>query len=434
MRLALVGLNHTTAPIEVRERFTFRAAELPGALAALLDGGGVHEAALLSTCNRTEWYLHLSSESGLERAVRILEAKGRQGGALPQPASAYLYHRFDLDAVRHLYYVTTGLDSMVVGEAQIQGQVKEAYECACTVLDGGRPAVGAVLHRLFQSALGAAGQVRAQTHLGQGAASVPSAAVELARKIFGPLRGRRAMVVGGGEMGELSMRCLADEGVAIAFVVSRQRERAEALARRHHAQPVAYREFWRRIPSLDLVLFSSGAPHPVLTREHMRAAFPHGVHRPVCVIDIAVPRDVDPAVGELPNVFLYNLDDLQQIANANLERRRAEIPQAERLLEEAAREFWRWYVSLQAVPLIREVRARAEALRQQEVDKLLRELSHLSPQDRVRVDRVTRRLLHKLLHGPTVRLREAAEGRGEAGVLDAARYLFDVPPRDGAPE
>lgn len=432
MGLTLIGLSHVTAPIEVRERLTFRDRDVPSALAAVLADGGVSEAALLSTCNRSEFYVHLTSESGLAEAVRLLEAKG--GGELPQSVVSYLYHRRDLDAVRHLYRVTAGLDSMIVGEAQIQGQVKEAYESARTVIAGGRPAIGPALHRLFQSAFAAAGRVRAQTRLGEGAASVPSAAVELARKIFGSLRGRRAMVVGGGEMGELSMRCLAEEGVQIAFVVSRRRARAQELAHAYGAQPIAYPDFWRSVPSVDVALFSSGAPHAVLTREHMREAFPQGVHRPLCVIDIAVPRDVEPVVGELPNVFLYNVDDLQQIASANLERRRAEIPRAERFLEEAAQEFWRWYLSLQAVPLIRELRARAEALRRQEVDRLLRELSHLSPEDRLQVDRVTQRLLHKLLHGPTVRLREAAEGNGHAGVLDAARFLFDVQLRDGAPE
>lgn len=428
MSLAVVGVNHTTAPIEVRERFTFGAHELPETLRSVRAGEDVQEVVLISTCNRTEFYLHLALDGGVERAVAILEGKA---GRLPRPAASYLYHRGDLGVVRHLFRVTSSLDSMILGEAQIQGQVRDAYERARGVAYGGRSVVGAVFHRLFQAALAVGGRVRSETRLAEGAASVPVAAVELARKIFGSLRGRRVLVLGGGEMGELSLRCFLAEGVAIALVASRQFERAQALTERVGGRAVPYEDFWGALPTADIVVASSAAPHPVVTLPRVRGALPDGLSRPLCVIDIAVPRDVEPVVGELSNVFLYNIDDLKHIVTANLERRRAEVPRAEGLIEEATSEFWRWYTGLQAVPLIRELRERAEAMRQEELDRWLDRLSHLSPEDRERVDRLTRSLLKKLLHVPTARLREAAEGRREAGLLEAVRSLLDIDPRDG---
>lgn len=430
MSLVVVGLNHTTAPIEVRERFAFGTQEVPGALSALMEGGGVLESVLLSTCNRTEFCLHLSDDAGAGRAVRLLEQKA---GPLPHPASGYLYQRRDLDAVRHLFRVTSSLDSMILGEAQIQGQVREAYERARAVAYNGRSVVGAVLHRLFQAALAVGGRVRSETRLAEGAASVPLAAVELARKIFGSLNGRRVMVVGAGEMGELSLRCFADEGVEVAVVTNRHHERAQALAQQYGARAVLYEEFWRALPSVDIVVSSSAAPHPIITRDRVRKVLSQAPTRALCFIDIAIPRDVEPEVGDLPNIFLYNIDDLRHVVTANLERRRGELPRAERMVEAAAAEYWRWYVGLQAVPLIRELRDRAETLRQEEIARSLSQLAHLAPEDRERVERLTRRLVHKLLHLPTVRLREAAEDGRAADLLDAARTLFDLdPPSDAA--
>lgn len=427
MSLAIVGVNHSTAPIEVRERFAFGTHELPEALAQLLTDGRVAEAALVSTCNRTEVCLVEASEGGVTRAAALLE---RKAGALPRPASSYLYQHRELDAVRHLFRVVSSLDSMILGEAQIQGQVRDAYERSRAVAHAGRSVVGAILHRLFQSALAVGGRVRSETRVAEGAASVPLAAVELARKIFGSLRGRRVMVVGAGEMGELSLRCLVDEGVEVAIVTNRHVERARSLVERYGGRTVLYEEFWRELPTVDLVVASSAAPHPILTLDRVREVLSPSPGRPLCILDIAIPRDVEPAVGDLPNVFLYNVDDLGQVVTANVERRRVEMPRAERLIEDAALEFWRWYVALEAVPLIRQLRERAESLRQEEWSRWRSQLQHLSPEDRERVERLTRSLLKKILHGPTVRIREAAENGRAAEILDAARRLFDIDPSD----
>jgi glutamyl-tRNA reductase len=427
MSITIVGVSHSTAPIEVRERFAFGTHELPEALADVLAEGRVAEAVLLSTCNRTEFCLVESAEGGATRAQAALE---RKAGALPRAAASYLYHHRELDAVRHLFRVVSSLDSMILGEAQIQGQVREAYERSRAVAYGGRSVVGAVLHRLFQSALAVGGRVRSQTRVAEGAASVPLAAVELARKIFGSLHGRRVMVVGAGEMGELSLRCLVDEGVQVSLVSSRHIERAHALVERYGGRVVRYERFWHELPDVDLVVTSSAAPHPILTLERLREVRPRAAQRPLCILDIAIPRDVEPDVGRLPNVFLYNIDDLKHVVTANVDRRKAEMPRAERLIDEAAAEFWGWYIGLEAVPLIRQLRERAEALRQEEWTRFRSQLAHLDPADRQRVERLTRGLLRKLLHAPTTRLREAAENGRAADLLDAARTLFGLDPTD----
>lgn len=427
MSIAIVGVSHSTAPIEVRERFAFGAHEFADALVDVMAGGRVAEAVLLSTCNRTEFCLVESSEGGATQAAAVLE---RKAGELPRSAASYLYQHREADAVRHLFRVVSSLDSMILGEAQIQGQVKDAYERSRAVAYGGRSVVSAVLHRLFQSALAVGGRVRSQTRVAEGAASVPLAAVELARKIFGSLQGRRVMVVGAGEMGELSLRCLVDEGVQVSLVSSRYVERARSLAERFGGRVVLYEEFWRELAQVDLVVTSSAAPHPILTRERLREALPRATQRPLCILDIAIPRDVEPDVGQLPNVFLYNIDDLKHVVTANLERRRAEMPRAERLIEEAATEFSDWYVGLEAVPLIRQLRERAETLRQEEWSRFQTQLAHLDPADRERVELLTRGLLKKLLHAPTVRLREAAKNGRAADLLDAARTLFGLDSTD----
>lgn len=423
MSLAVVGVSHRTAPIEVRERFAFGRAEMAPALVGL-TGAGASEAVLLSTCNRTEAYLALPDGSdGVDDARRLLAARL---GPDAERAAAHLYVHRDRAAVEHLFRVTAGLDSMIPGEPQIQGQAKEAYAVAREVTGDAGPVVGPALNRLFQSAFAVAGRVRAETGLGRGAASVPSAAVELAKKIFGSLKGRRALVLGAGEMSEVTLECLRGEGVRAAIVANRTHERARELAGRWGGTAIRWEGFAAALPEVDIVLCSTAAPHPVLTRERFVQALPHGAPHPLCILDIAVPRDVEPSVGNLDNVFLYNVDDLRQVVEDALGRRRAEMPGAEGIIRAGVEEFWGWYAALAVVPTIRDLRARGEALRAAEVERALRHLSHLGDAEREAVDALTRSLVNKLLHAPTVRLRDAAgNGRG-TGVLDTVRYLFEL--------
>lgn len=423
MPFAVVGLNHRTAPIEIRERFAFAATETPDVLSHVLECDGVAEAALISTCNRTEFYLHVkNAEVAIPHVVQTL---ADQANELPKPADRYLYVKRGRDAVEHLYRVASGLDSMVVGEVQIQGQVRSAYETARS-LTGQRQAVRAVFNRLFQSALSVGGRVRAETRLAEGAASVPSAAVELARKIFGSLRGRRGMVLGAGDMGELTLECMIDEGVSSVYVASRNMARAQKVAERFGGTSVPFSDFWDELPKMDIVITSTAAPHAMITLEQFRQKMPAKLKSPLFFIDIAIPRDVEPAIGELPNVFLYSIDDLQQIVNASFERRKAEIPKAEAIIRDGVEDYWRWYSGLRAVPFIRQLRERAEDMRQAELERALGQLDHLTKKDRERVERLTRDLLQKVLHQPTARMRAAAEDGREHDILEAARYLFGM--------
>lgn len=424
MPVAVLGLSHQTAPVEVREHFAFGHHELPSALCRVVEAGMADEAVLLSTCNRSELYLMLADERrGVDELRALAASHARE---LPERLTPYLYFRRDRAAVEHLLRVTAGLESLILGEPQIQGQVRSAYNVAREVVSGRGAVVGAGLNRLFQTALATGGRVRSETALGMGAASVASAAVELAKKIFGSLKGRQVLVLGAGEISEATLECLRAEGVHEPVVASRTLERAARAAERWGGRAIPFDEVYTSMATADIVVGSTAAPHPVLTLEQFRRVFPRGTPRPLCIIDIAIPRDAEPALGHEPGVFLYNVDDLRQIVDSSLERRRAELPRAETIIAEGVAEFWSWYTALAVVPTIQELRGHGEALRQAELAKLSRRLTHLAPHDREAIDQMTRSLLNKLLHAPTVRLREAAgNGRGTT-VLDTVRYLFEL--------
>ncbi|MGH7717254.1 MAG: glutamyl-tRNA reductase, partial [Gemmatimonadaceae bacterium] len=421
----VVGASHRTAPIHVRERLAVSPRDVPSVLASLRASGVVREAALLSTCNRTEIYLVEAGEAadGGAGAPAAWALLADRLGEDPRP---FGYARRDREAVAHLYRVASGIDSMIVGEAQIHGQVRDAWEQS-------RGECGAVLNRLFQSALQVASRVRSETAIGRGAASVSSAAVQLAKKIFGSLQGRRAMVLGAGEMAELALECLVGEGVRAAIVANRTFDRAAALARRHGATALHYDECWARLHEVDLLICSTSAPHLLVAPTQVAPSIERRGDRPLCILDIALPRDVDPAVGAMDNVFLYDLDDLQAVVAASLERRRSELPPAEELIADEVGSYWSWLAGLAAVPVLTTFRSRIERLREEEVAHSLRRLSHLTPEDQRAVEHLSRALTNKFLHEPSVRLRAAASnGRGLA-IVDALRYLFALEREDGAP-
>ena len=419
--MTVVGVSHRTAPIDVRERLAFGADEVAPALEALGADGADTEAVLLSTCNRTELYAAAPEGPSVAR-----DALGVLSSRLGRPAADVSYVHHDKDAVAHLFRVAAGMDSMILGEAQIHGQVRRAWEL-------GRATSGPVLNRLFQSALLVGSRVRSETALGRGAASVSSAAVLLAKQIFGALAGRRAMVLGAGEMAELALECLTAEGVRAALVANRTFERAEELARRHGATAVHYDACWEGLPEVDLLLCSTSAPHAVVTPARLAPALAARGGRPLCILDIALPRDVDPAVRALDNVYLYDLDDLRAVAAANLERRRQELPTAEQVVADETQRYWDWVAGLAAVPTLTEIRGRLDGLRERELTQALRRLPELTPAERATIEHFSRTLMNKFLHEPTVRLRAAAaNGRG-LGVVDAARYLFALGEERDAP-
>ncbi|HEU5184988.1 MAG TPA: glutamyl-tRNA reductase [Gemmatimonadaceae bacterium] len=411
MALTLVGVSHRTADIEVRERLAHAPHEIPQTLAAVRAETGAREGVLLSTCNRTELYLVEGDRDATEGAWAALSKR------LGSDASAHGYVRRERDVVRHLFRVASGLDSMILGETQIQGQVRDAWQM-------GRSQSSAALNRLFQTALLVAGRVRSETTIGHGAASISSAAVQLAKKIFGSLQGRRAMILGAGEMAELALECLAAQGVRTTIVANRTYDRASTIASHHGATAMHYDECWPRLAEVDVMVCSTSAPHAIVATAHIEPTLAARGDRPLCILDIALPRDVDPAVGGLDNVYLYDLDDLRQVVAATVDQRRSEVPSADRLIEEEVEAYWSWLAGLAAVPVLTEFRARMDDVRERELRQLLRRLEHLPHSDRQTIELFSRALMNKFMHEPSVRLREAAaNGRG-LGIVDAVRYLF----------
>jgi glutamyl-tRNA reductase len=409
--LIVAGVSHVTAPIDVREKLVFRPHEALHQLAQLRSDGLIREGVVLSTCNRTEIYTVEQSGTTLPDISTLLS--NRLGG----DASGFMYVHRDRDATTHLFGVAAGLDSMILGEAQIHGQVKEAWE-QC------RAESGPILNRMFQSALLAASRAREETGIGRGAASVSSAAVQLAKKIFGGLGGRRAMILGAGDVAEIALECLLSEGVRVAIVANRTHERARTLAERHGATAMHYDECWESLRDVDVLICSTASPVPVVTVDRVRESIEARGDRPLCILDIALPRDVESAVGDIGNVFLYDLDDLRAAAAANLEQRGEDVPAARAIIAEEVQKYWDWMAGLAAVPVVREFREEMDRLRSTELAAAFRRLGPLSPEQAEAIEHFSRSLMNKFLHEPSVRLRAAAaNGRG-LGVVDAARYLF----------
>jgi glutamyl-tRNA reductase len=424
MALAVVGISHHTAPVEVRERFAFGESEGMEIIRELRTATGVEEVVLLSTCNRTEVYLHPVEGEGVFRELEALLQ--RRAAPLPAPASEFLYRREGDSVPGHLFRVISGLDSLVVGEAEIQGQVQTAYQRSAEA-DLDPPLAGPVLNRLFQTAFSVGGRVRSETAIGDGAASVASVAVALARKIFGPLKGRRVLVLGAGETSRLVVEALGRSGVSDILVANRTYERAADLAQRLAGRAVELEEIGKALSDIDIVVASTSAPHALISRRTLVEAFPSGLNRPLLLMDIAVPRDVDPAVAKEAQVFLYNVDDLRKIVDETLDRRRDAMAQAETIIEASASEFRAWQSSLRIVPILRSIRARGEEIRAAELDRVLSRLAHLDEVERAAVEEFGRRLMNKLLHEPTVRLREGAANGRALQAIQAAEMLFGPP-------
>lgn len=421
MRLLLLGLNHRTAPLEVRERF---AVDDPApALAKLVAADEIDEAVLVSTCNRVEAVV-LTRQA--EAARHRLHGFFRELGGEPaeRPLDAMLYEYTDSNAIRHVFRVTSSVDSMVVGEPQITGQIKDAYRAA---LECG--ACGVILNRLFHHAFATAKRVRSETAIAERPVSVARVAVDLARQIFESLEDKSALLVGAGEMTELALERLCGAGLASVRVVNRTRARAEALAGRFEATAHALDELPELLAQSDVVLTSIGGDAPLLEVSHFREAERRRGGRPIFVIDIGVPRNVDPAVNRLDSVFLYDIDDLEGVAEANAEERRRETVRAEAIVLEEQQRFDGWLAALQAVPTIRRLRARAEAIRTGELERLASRLP-ADPALREAVEALTRGIVNKLLHAPVSRLRREAEREEGIAYLEVARALFALDDTD----
>jgi glutamyl-tRNA reductase len=389
MKLLLTGLNHRTAPVEVRERLAFEDKSLPEALDDLKRRPGLLEGMILSTCNRVEVAV-TARKADVESAVEALADSRHVDRAWVTP---YLY-RFDgPEAIRHLFRVASSLDSMVVGEPQILGQMKSAYALAKE-----HGAVGGFLGQVMDRAFSVAKRVRSETDIGQSAVSVSYAAVELAREIFGALQGKKVLVIGAGKMAESAARHLRRAGVSEILVTNRTRDRAEAMAEDCGGRVLDYENFEDAVPEVDIVLASSGATHFILTREQMRSAIAKRRNRPMFLIDIAVPRNIDPAVNELDSVFLYDIDDLGKVVDDNLRGRIETAKEAEEIVREEVERMVLRLKTREAAPAIVRLQEQFETWRRGEIERQRQKLGVLSPQQEEAIDAITRGLMNKFAH------------------------------------
>jgi glutamyl-tRNA reductase len=415
----VVGLSHRTAPVEVRERLAVAPQDLERELLELASEAGVEEALLVSTCNRVE--LYATSPNPLDAAH---DAKETLAKRLRGISADVLYQERGVDAVRHAFRVASSLDSLVVGEPQILGQVKEAFDAATEA-----GTVGTLLGRCFTQAFTAAKRVRNETGIAEGTVSVSSVACELAKKIFGNLEGRRTLLLGAGEMGEAAARSLRQTGTQL-HVINRSEERAQALAKACDGRAVLYERLTTELAEADVVIASTASPKFILTPPLMKGVVRTRRHRPLFIIDIAVPRDVDPRVGNMDNVFVYDVDDLQQVAEENLAVRAREAAQAERIVEEEVESFLSWRRSLELAPTIVALRKRFGEVAEEELRRALSRLEGVSDTDRRVLEAMSRSMVNKLLHQPMTELKAGAGEPDGALLIDAVRRLFALSEED----
>lgn len=419
MNIILIGMNHKTAPVEIRERLSISCEENSAPLPEILEIRALKEALYLSTCNRVEVLARVEDAGAAVESLRGFIFSRGNLSAEEMGKCLYIYR--DEEAVRHLFRVASSLDSMVMGEPQILGQVKDAYR-QCVE----HKASGIILNRLLHHAFRVAKRVRTETGIANNAVSVSFAAVELAKKIFGNLQGKTTLLIGAGEMSELAARHLVNQGVQRIVVANRTYERAVALANYFHGIPVGFDRLGEQLEDADIVIGSTGAPGYVVTREMVAAALHRRKNRLMFFIDIAVPRDIDPAVGGIDNAYLYNIDDLQQTVDENIRERMKEAQKAEDLIGEEVLKFAAWYGTLEAVPTIRALRDKVEGIMKGELEKAPAWLKNLDDENRKEMEILISTVLNKVFHDPIVGLKEETQEGGAVPYIAAIRRLFKL--------
>lgn len=419
MRVVLTGLSHKTAPVQLREKLSLYGRSSQDVLHGLRDAAHVAECAILSTCNRTEVY-GLTREEDCEE--QILEFLGGLAGVRPGQLQPHLYAFEGTLAVRHLFRVSAGLDSMIVGEGQVLAQVKDALQSA---QEAGTS--GTIIHTLLQHAITAGKRARSETEIGRGAVSISLAAVHLAKQVFQRLNGRVVLLLGAGETGEQTAKMLLSEGDSPQLLVcNRTSERAEAVAQQFGGTAMGYDRLGDALVRADIVISSTGAPHAVITPTLLKPAMRARRGRPLLLIDIAVPRDVDPEVGELDDVYLYNIDDLQGVVDKGLAGRQQEIGRVEELLDEDLRKFQAWMRGLEVGPTIGQLQAMATQIVEAEWGRVGGRLSHLTDRDRDVVDTLVRGVVNKLLRPPILHLKQAADSGNGYHEVESVRAIFGL--------
>ncbi|PIQ97801.1 MAG: glutamyl-tRNA reductase [Nitrospinae bacterium CG11_big_fil_rev_8_21_14_0_20_56_8] len=417
--LIMVGVNHKTTPVEIRECLAFTGNKMEDSIERLVSFPEIVEHIILSTCNRVEIYARVRNH---DEGIFFLKKFIADYHGLPlDELDRYFYCYRDFQAVEHLFRVSASLDSMVLGEPQILGQVKDAYSQARTLR-----ATGLVLNQLFEKAFMVAKKVREQTGIAERGVSISSAAVELARKIFEDLESHSVMLVGTGEMAELAAKHLISYGVKTVYVASRTFERAASLATRLNGCALDFETFKEDLHKADIIITSTAAPKFIIHKDVVEAAIQKRKNRPMFFIDIAVPRDVEPEVNGLENVYLYDIDDLQAVVDANIKEREKEAEEAMQIIQREVTKFNNWITSLDAVPTIVELRNRAEAIRRQELERTLKKLSHLSEEEKNALHQMTSAIINKILHKPTINLKRKAQSQEGPHYLKVIRHLFHL--------
>ncbi len=419
--LLAIGVSHKTAPLELRERLALTEGRAVGVLGELVDADEIQEAAAISTCNRTELYLYAAD--GVAAESGALAALAREADIRPTELIAHLYSLRGAEAAEQLFRVTAGLDSMIIGEAEIQGQVKRAYELA--LVEG---ATGPILNRLFRGALAAGKRARTETGISERALSVPRVAVELAQRTLGDLTSRRVLVVGAGETAELTARALASRGVEAVFIANRRYDRAIGLAQRFGGSAVRFDQLPEQMIEADIVAASTSSPHHVIEREGLAEVMADRPDRPMLLIDLAVPRDIHPSCRELAGVTLYDMDDLQSLVERNASGRQAEARRAEGVLRAELARFARWLDTQDVTPTIAALRAHGDEVVARVLAENESRWEGLTEADRERLQAMARAISSRILHEPTLRLRRSGGDDDTYAKVAALRELFGLDP------
>lgn len=419
MSIIVVGLNHRTADIEMRERLAFPGEKLAEGLKELLSIEDIREGIILSTCNRVEVYCVISDPADGERRIKTFLSAFHNVPLEKLELILYTYKKED--AVRHVFRVASSLDSMVLGEPQILGQIKDAYSKSLVL-----NTTGVILNRLIKKAISVAKKVRTETRIGENAVSISYVAVELAKKIFEDIHARTSMFLGAGDMAELAARHLLKSGVKGITVANRTYERAVELAAELKGTAVKWEDFLKEMLYTDIVICSTGASGYVFTNEQAKKLMKERRHKPIFIIDISVPRNIDPAVNEIDNIYLYNIDDLQDIVDSNIFERRKEAEAAEGIVGKAVESFLAWEKSLEAVPTIVEIKERIEVIRKEELEKIMNKLNGMSERERKMVEALTASIVNKILHPSLSVLKEEIDPENRATYIYLARRLFGL--------
>ncbi|MDP2644341.1 MAG: glutamyl-tRNA reductase [Desulfobacterales bacterium] len=418
--ILLIGLNHNTAPVELRECIAFSDEGTRAALENLKHQPDIKEALVISTCNRVE--ILLTTDNG-PKAIEYV--KGYISSFQSVPVADFenaLYVYCGQDAVRHVFRVASSLDSMVVGEPQILGQIKEAYRVATQ-----QKAAGIILNRMLHRAFVVAKRVRSETGIGDHAVSISYAAIELGRKIFGVLEGKKVLLVGAGEMAELAVEHLIRNKALDITVANRTFQRGIELAQKYKGRAIQFEEITEHLKFADIIISSTGSPDFVIFRDQVKNVMHTRRNRPIFFIDIAVPRDIDPEINRLSNAYVYDIDDLKGVINENIEDRKKEAKKGDRIINEAVVRFQQWYESLDVVSTIIALRNKMEAIAQAEFKKTIQSLGHLSEDDRRAIDRMTNAMLNKILHDPMLFLKQnGVHAAGKSVYIDYTRKLFNL--------